>query len=372
MGRVRRDSLATAEETIDGKAVSIDSKDSLSKFKDSTFVNSSFCTKCKKEESEYWFSKFFLLSSLPARSKVVFLQRIDGRWIQCDKCLKWYHTACVRIQLDNNGKFSGDYYCRECRRLAKQAKRETSPNERDCKTSRRLSVSSAGSSRSSEGSHKKLKTSNGSASRMTPPLSESSTSSGDHNGVGAMEIEVDQAAPNRHDNFDNSNVNESQKKQTCKLQKNGPPQKPNNIHYINDHPATIPNGHGLGHGGRKEKKPSFSTTTNDAAESPILFHPYNWPHPVSYNRALHRVAQIREFILTHCPAAASSLPLSSSVGDIGVNGIGINMMDGIVDKTTLPDSSIKIAIGLWYKLERLEKSHNKKHLSLSNHNINSQ
>ncbi|CAG8559107.1 4308_t:CDS:2 [Acaulospora colombiana] len=292
MGRVRRDSLATTEEIIDGKAIFTNSKDSFTKFKDSSFVNNNVV-------GTNAFSPINLSHLLSLRL-IFFKLGVDGRWIQCDN-----------------------------------------------------------SSRSSGSSHKKLKTSNGSVSRITPPPFEPSAPSEDHDDIETIEVEKDQTTLNLHDNISSTDINELPKRQTCKFQKNGISQKLNNNHNFNDNSVTVSNGNG--HGGRKEKRTSFVTTTTTDAELPILFHPYNWSHPVSYNRALHRVAQIREFILTHCPAAASSSPLSSSsVNGVKVNGIGIDVMEDIVENTNFPESSIRIAIDLWNKLERLEKSYNKK------------
>ncbi|CAG8490144.1 313_t:CDS:2 [Diversispora eburnea] len=201
---------------------------------------------------------------------------VDGRWIQCDRCLKWYHTACVKIQLDDNGEFSGDYYCRECRRSTKH---EHSPTDRECKQVRRLSISSAGSSRSSGSSYKKLKNSDGSSSlRMPSPhhldhLSEQPI----------VSLSFNNNNHNHYINYTNGNGQNNQNGQ-------------NGL-----------NGNGQSGSGRKDRKTnnsnnssSLSSSSNanknnimDTTETPIpMFHSYNWPHPVSYNRALHRVAQI--------------------------------------------------------------------------------
>ncbi|CAI2184237.1 6817_t:CDS:2 [Funneliformis geosporum] len=194
------------------------------------------CAKCKKEES------------------------LDGRWIQCDKCTLWYHTACVRIQLNDNGEFYGDYYCQLCTGFPDPIVQEIRPSEEDCELNSRLSPSSSTSSSSGASGPptKKFKTGSSHAKPLQFPLSPSTST--------PMETEI------------------------MKF-----PDKP-------------------------------------------ISRPYDWPNPVPYSRAVIRMSQIREFILTHCPKAAAV---------------------GIIDDTPEPKpKSLQIAEDLWKKLDSLEQKYN--------------
>ncbi|CAG8750971.1 35692_t:CDS:2 [Gigaspora margarita] len=253
MGRVRKDSVHDSS-FANNKTAKLSAK---------KLTTNNLCTKCKKEES------------------------VDGRWIQCDRCLKWYHTACVRIQLDDNGEFSEDYYCIQCRELDIL---EHSSSEKEYTPSRKLSISSASSSRSSGStSHKKLKSNNGTSHIPSPEpyILENGTNS-------TTEAE--------HDNNNHS-----------------------------PHVIQV----------ERQETVSITTSTVSVSETTI-FHPYNFPNPISYNRALLRVAQIREFILTHCPAATK-----------------MENADGAENGGNRP-VSLQLAEELWKKMEKLEKTHDRR------------
>ncbi|KAF0391978.1 hypothetical protein F8M41_010712 [Gigaspora margarita] len=282
MGRVRKDSVHDSS-FANNKTAKLSAK---------KLTTNNLCTKCKKEES------------------------VDGRWIQCDRCLKWYHTACVRIQLDDNGEFSEDYYCIQCRELDIL---EHSSSEKEYTPSRKLSISSASSSRSSGStSHKKLKSNNGTSHIPSPEpyILENGTNS-------TTEAE--------HDNNNHSphviQGSQTQSKPTCKLQKITSPTKRSNHHGNNEV--------------ERQETVSITTSTVSVSETTI-FHPYNFPNPISYNRALLRVAQIREFILTHCPAATK-----------------MENADGAENGGNRP-VSLQLAEELWKKMEKLEKTHDRR------------
>ncbi|CAG8437762.1 3826_t:CDS:2 [Funneliformis caledonium] len=259
------------------------------------------CAKCKKEES------------------------FDGRWIRCDKCTLWYHTACVRIQLNDNGEFYGDYYCQLCTGVPDPIVQEFRPSEEDCEPNSRLSPSSSTSSSSGASGPptKKFKTGSSHPTPTQFPLSPSTST--------PMEMEImkcEMGKNNKHNhnlnhihhNSNNNNdhgVEETPKKKKCKLQKHESPLRPSNVNV--------------------EIHRLFETSKFLIPDKPIS-RPYDWPNPVPYSRAVIRMSQIREFILTHCPKAAA---------------VGI-----IDDSQEHKPKSLQIAEDLWKKLDSLEQKYN--------------
>ncbi|GES92142.1 hypothetical protein GLOIN_2v1592026 [Rhizophagus clarus] len=209
-------------------------------------------------------------------------ESFDGRWIQCDTCHLWYHTTCVMIKLNDSGEFNGDYYCQLCTGVSDPIIPEIRPSEEDCQLNNRLSPSSSTSSSSGASGHSTKKFKNGS-SHTTPSLSPFMSTS-------FLEIGRYKMGNNHlHRNY-------------------------NNHHDVEEIP----------------KRKKFS-------DKPIS-RPYDWPNPVPYSRAIIRMSQIREFILTHCPKAVA---------------VGMDIDDSSEPKP----KSLQMAEDLWKKLDLLEQKY---------------
>lgn len=109
-------------------------------------------------------------------------------------------------------------------------------------------------------------------------------------------------------------LSEIPKKKKCKLQKYETPLRPSNVNV--------------------EIRQLFETSVSD---KPIS-RPYDWPNPVPYSRAIIRMSQIREFILTHCPKAVA---------------VGMDIDDSSEPKP----KSLQMAEDLWKKLDLLEQKY---------------
>ncbi|CAB5384291.1 unnamed protein product [Rhizophagus irregularis] len=251
--------------------------------KHSSRKKNNLCAKCKKEES------------------------FDGRWIQCDTCHLWYHTACVMIKLNDSGEFNGDYYCQLCTGVSDPIIPEIRPSEEDCQLNSRLSPSSSTSSSSGASGQSTKKYKNGTSHTTPSTLSPFMPTS-------FLEIGKYKKGNNHlHRNF--NDVEEIPKKKKCKLQKYETPLRPSNVNV--------------------EIRRLFETSVSD---KPIS-RPYDWPNPVPYSRAIIRMSQIREFILTHCPKAVA---------------VGMDIDDSSEPKP----KSLQMAEDLWKKLDLLEQKYN--------------
>jgi len=121
-----------------------------------------------------------------------------------------------------------------------------------------------------------------------------------------------------HRNFNNNHDEETPKKKKCKLQKYESPLRPSNVNV--------------------EIRRLFETSKFSVSDKPIS-RPYDWPNPVPYSRAIIRMSQIREFILTHCPKAVA---------------VGMDIDDSSEPKP----KSLQMAEDLWKKLDLLEQKYN--------------
>ncbi|CAG8709601.1 6340_t:CDS:2 [Racocetra persica] len=307
MGRVRKDSVHDSS-FANNKPAKLSTK---------KLTTNNLCTKCKKEERRQ--NDTCTICNLPSFS-LPKLQKISNVQITTfayliQALMDGGYNATV-VQSDDNGEFSGDYYCLQCKELDIL---EHSSSEKEYTPNRKLSISSASSSRSSGStSHKKLKSNNGTSHIPSPEpyILDNGTNS-------TTEAEHDN---NNHSPHGVQGL-QTQSKPTCKLQKITSPTKRSNSQGNNEV--------------ERQETVSITTSTVSVSET-TLFHPYNFPNPISYNRALLRVAQIREFILTHCPAATR-----------------VESIDGAENSNNRP-VSLKLAEELWKKMERLEKTHDRR------------
>jgi len=118
----------------------------------------------------------------------------------------------------------------------------------------------------------------------------------------------------------NHGVEEIPKKKKCRLQKHDSPLRPSNVNV--------------------EIRSLFETSKFSVPDKPIS-RPYDWPNPVPYSRAIIRMSQIREFILTHCPKA-----------------VAVGMDIDIDDSSEPKPKSLQMAEDLWKKLDLLEQKYN--------------
>ncbi|CAG8663511.1 13200_t:CDS:2 [Cetraspora pellucida] len=290
MGRVRKDSVHDSS-FANNKPAKLSTK---------KLTTNNLCTKCKKEENKIGtctiYKPTFVLT--PELQKISNVQIITFAYFIQALMDGGYNATVVQSELDIL---------------------EHSSSEKEYTPNRKLSISSASSSRSSGStSHKKLKSNNGMSHIPSPEPY-------------ILENGTNPTTEAEHDNNNHSphgvQGSQTQSKPTCKLQKITSPTKRSNSQG-NDEVE-------------RQETVSITTSTVSVSET-TYFHPYTFPNPISYNRALLRVAQIREFILTHCPAATR-----------------MESVDGAENSNNRP-VSLKLAEELWKKMERLEKTHDRR------------